>query len=63
MVVQFVYVDDQQVLWLVGFVEWFVVGGGELVMVVIECEIGCDVGEQGYVFDDFVQWCQVVQVV
>ena len=59
---QLAHADDQQTLGPAGLVERFAVGGGELAMVVIQREVGGEVGKQGHAFDDFGERCETAQV-
>ena len=56
------HADDQQALRPAGLVEWLAIGGGELTVVVIEREIGGEVGQQGHTFDDFGERRQAAQI-
>ena len=56
------HADDHQALRAALAVQWFAIGGDQLAMIVVEREIGRDVGKQGHALDNFRQRRQVAEV-
>ena len=52
---QLAHADDQQALRQPGFVERFAIRGNELAVVIVEREVGGDIGEQGHALHDLGQ--------